>query len=77
VLSTNGDLPTNPMSDGAGIDIDVIDSEIRFMVDIYVHLIPGANVSFVDQLDEVPVEETKTSRLALRLRPSVLVQRTM
>jgi hypothetical protein len=30
-------------------------------VDTYGHLIPGANVSFVDRLDTVPVKELKTS----------------
>ena len=31
-------------------------SSIQVTVDIYGHLIPGANVSFVDKLDEVPQE---------------------
>jgi hypothetical protein len=29
--------------------------------DTYGHLIPGANVCFVDRLDAVPAEEAKTS----------------
>jgi hypothetical protein len=29
--------------------------------DIYGHLIPGANVSFVDRLDEVPKQQEKTT----------------
>ena len=37
-------------------------SSIQVTVDIYGHLIPGANVSFVDRLDEMPADETKTSR---------------
>ena len=36
-------------------------SSIQVTVDTYGHLIPGANVSFVDRLDEVPVEKAKTS----------------
>jgi integrase len=36
-------------------------SSIQVTVDIYGHLIPGANVSFVDQLDEVPQERAKTT----------------
>jgi len=33
-------------------------------VDTYGHLIPGANVSFVDRLDEVPVEgENKSATI--------------
>jgi hypothetical protein len=36
-------------------------SSIQVTVDTYGHLIPGANVSFVDRLDEVPVERAKTS----------------
>jgi hypothetical protein len=36
-------------------------SSIQVPVDIYGHLIPGANVRFVDQLDGVPVDEGKTS----------------
>ena len=35
-------------------------SSIQVTVDIYGHLIPGANVSFIDSLDAVPTEE-KTS----------------
>lgn len=37
-------------------------SSIQVTVDIYGHLIPGANVSFVDQLDEVPQERAKQPR---------------
>jgi hypothetical protein len=37
-------------------------SSIQVTVDIYGHLIPGANVSFVDRLDEMPADEAKTSR---------------
>jgi integrase len=36
-------------------------SSIQVTVDIYGHLIPGANVSFVDRLDEVPRQDEKTS----------------
>ena len=36
-------------------------SSIQVTVDIYGHLIPGANVSYVDRLDEVPEREEKTT----------------
>jgi len=36
-------------------------SSIQVTVDIYGHLIPGANVSFVDKLDELPKEQQKTT----------------
>ncbi len=36
-------------------------SSIQVTVDIYGHLIPGANVSFVDRLDEVPAEKAETT----------------
>ena len=36
-------------------------SSIQVTVDTYGHLIPGANVCFVDRLDEVAAEEVKTS----------------
>ena len=36
-------------------------SSIQVTVDIYGHLIPGANVCFVDRLDGVSAEEAKTS----------------
>jgi hypothetical protein len=36
-------------------------SSIQVTVDIYGHLIPGANVSFVDRLDELPSEPGKTN----------------
>jgi integrase len=36
-------------------------SSIQVTVDIYGHLIPGANVSFVDSLDRVPEETEKTT----------------
>ena len=36
-------------------------SSIQVTVDTYGHLIPGANVCFVDRLDGVPPEEAKTS----------------
>jgi hypothetical protein len=36
-------------------------SSIQVTVDIYGHLIPGADVSFVDRLDEVPKQDEKTS----------------
>jgi integrase len=36
-------------------------SSIQVTVDTYGHLIPGANVCFVDRLDEVPAEELETS----------------
>ncbi len=35
-------------------------SSIQVTVDIYGHLIPGANVCFVDRLDGVPTQERKT-----------------
>jgi hypothetical protein len=34
-------------------------SSIKVTVDTYGHLIPGADVSFVDRLGEIPVEEAK------------------
>jgi integrase len=36
-------------------------SSIQVTVDIYGHLIPGANVSFVDRLDKAPEQEEKAS----------------
>jgi hypothetical protein len=36
-------------------------SSIQVTVDIYGHLIPGAKVSFVDRLGEVPKQEEKTT----------------
>ena len=36
-------------------------SSIQVTVDTYGHLIPGANVSFVDRLDSIPTDELKTS----------------
>ena len=36
-------------------------SSIQVTVDTYGHLIPGANLSFVDRLDEVPPEQAETS----------------
>ncbi len=36
-------------------------SSIQVTVDTYSHLIPGANVNFVDRLDEVLTEKTETS----------------
>ena len=36
-------------------------SSIQVTVDIYGHLIPGANLSFVDRLDEVPPEPAETT----------------
>ncbi len=36
-------------------------SSIQVTVDIYVHLIPGANVSFVDTLDVVATQDQQTS----------------
>jgi integrase len=36
-------------------------SSIQVTVDIYGHLIPGANVSYVDRLDVVPKQEEKTT----------------
>ena len=36
-------------------------SSIQVTVDIYGHLIPGANVSFVDRLDEAPQECAETT----------------
>jgi integrase len=37
-------------------------SSIQITVDTYGHLIPGANVSFVDKLDELPTQEEKTTQ---------------
>ena len=36
-------------------------SSIQVTVDTYGHLIPGANVSFVDRLDEIPKQESETT----------------
>jgi integrase len=36
-------------------------SSIQVTVDIYGHLIPGANVSFVDRLDKASEQEEKTT----------------
>jgi len=36
-------------------------SSIQVTVDIYGHLIPGANVSFVDKLDELPAQKAETT----------------
>jgi integrase len=36
-------------------------SSIQVTVDIYGHLIPGANLSFVDRLDEITPEPAETS----------------
>ena len=36
-------------------------SSIQVTVDIYGHLIPGANVCFVDRLDGIPAEEAETT----------------
>jgi hypothetical protein len=36
-------------------------SSIQVTVDIYGHLIPGANLSFVDRLDSIPEEFPKTT----------------
>jgi integrase len=36
-------------------------SSIQVTVDTYGHLIPGANVSFIDKLDELPKQEEKTT----------------
>jgi hypothetical protein len=43
------------------------DSSIQVTVDIYGHLIPGANVSFVDKLDELA---PKTERKQLCSNPN-------
>jgi hypothetical protein len=37
-------------------------SSIQVTVDIYGHLIPGANVSFVDSLDRIPEQSEKTTQ---------------
>jgi len=37
-------------------------SSIQVTVDTYGHLIPGANVSFVDKLDQLPTEELETKQ---------------
>jgi hypothetical protein len=36
-------------------------SSIQVTVDIYGHLIPGANVCFVDRLDQVSAEQAETT----------------
>lgn len=36
-------------------------SSIQVTVDTYGHLIPGANVCFVDRLDAVPTEQAQTT----------------
>jgi hypothetical protein len=36
-------------------------SSIQVTVDIYGHLIPGANLSFIDRLDEITPEPAETS----------------
>jgi integrase len=36
-------------------------SSIQVTVDTYGHLIPGANISFVDKLDELPAQEAETT----------------
>ncbi len=36
-------------------------SSIQVTIDIYGHLIPGANVCFVDRLDSIPAEEAETT----------------
>ena len=36
-------------------------SSIQVTVDTYGHLIPGANVSFIDKLDELPAQEAETT----------------
>jgi hypothetical protein len=40
---------------------------IQVTVDIYGHLIPGANVSFVDKLDSLPQGESQTTRNTMQL----------
>jgi integrase len=42
-------------------------SSIQVTVDTYGHLIPGANVSFVDRLDEVPVEKAENKSAPIRI----------
>ena len=45
-------------------------SSIQVTVDIYGHLIPGANVSFVDTLDEVPKKKTRPQQNATPVQPA-------
>ena len=51
-------------------------SSIQVTVDIYGHLIPGANVSFVDRLDEVPQrgEKTTAQQNATQAQPAETVE---
>jgi integrase len=47
-------------------------SSIQVTVDTYAHLIPGADVSFVDRLDEKPVKERQApQRSATPAQPSL------
>jgi hypothetical protein len=39
---------------------------IQVTVDTYGHLIPGANVSFVDRSDEIPTDEPKNKSATIR-----------
>ena len=41
-------------------------SSIQVTVDIYGHLIPGANVCFVDRLDGIPAEEAENNSATIR-----------
>src|SRR5207253_1204020 len=45
-------------------------SSIQVTVDIYGHLIPGANVSFVDTLDGVPKKKTRPQQNATPAQPT-------
>jgi len=47
-------------------------SSIQITVDTYAHLIPGADISFIDRLDEkVGRSETQTHRFATQAQPTV------
>ena len=47
-------------------------SSIQVTVDTYGHLIPGANISFVDRLDEIakPADETRLQQSATEAQQS-------
>ena len=50
-------------------------SSIQVTVDTYAHLVPGANVSFIDCLDETPEEaETNTHQIATPAQPAAGVE---
>jgi hypothetical protein len=44
-------------------------------VDIYGHLIPGANVSFVDRLDEAALEEEEKTNSTTKCNPGATARK--